>query len=204
MAARFFPQGGPVFPAGAYSYEGAALADSIMRNCIHPQLKTPMLGDWCNTDSKEGVRLYNSVRSSDLILSGFLLFHRAHPDQQQRQRWQEVLEASISVALSQANSPTGLLPDFLEFHQSRGWVPAKGKLLESERDGDVNWNACRTPWRLAHYYMISGDQRLLPLLQKMHRTITNVRGFPSVPAGMRLSDAKALVDYSGRYLVTDE
>lgn len=52
LASRFFPQGSPVFPAGAYQYEGAALADSLMRHCIHPRLKTPLLGDWCNTDSK--------------------------------------------------------------------------------------------------------------------------------------------------------
>lgn len=53
-------------------------------------------------------------------------------------------------------------------------------------------------WRLAHYYAVSGDQRILPLLQAMHHTL--VSGvFPSVPAGLRVRDGKALVDYSGTF-----
>lgn len=43
---------------------------------------------------------------------------------------------------------------------------------------------------------MSGDQRILPLLQAMHQTI--ISGvFPAVPAGLRIRDGKALVDYSG-------
>lgn len=42
---------------------------------------------------------------------------------------------------------------------------------------------------------MSGDQRILPLLQTMHRTLT-AKNFPAVPAGLRVRDAKPLVDYS--------
>lgn len=43
------------------------------RNIALPQISSS------NQDSREGVRLYNTTRTSDFILSSFLLFHRAHP-----------------------------------------------------------------------------------------------------------------------------
>lgn len=49
---------------------------------------------------------------------------------------------------------------------------------------------------------MSGDQRILPLLQAMHRTLVG-RNFPAVPAGLRIRDAKPLVDYSGASSLTD-
>lgn len=42
---------------------------------------------------------------------------------------------------------------------------------------------------------MSGDQRILPLLQAMHRTLLSCK-FPAIPAGIRVRDGKALVDYS--------
>ena len=202
LASRNWPQGSSSFPAGAYGYEAAALSDAILAHCIHPDLNVPLLGDWCCKDDKENCRLYDSTRSSDFILSSFLLFHMKHPNPQSRQRWQEVLESTLQVAISQLTlyPRSGLIADFLVYDKRHGWHPSKGKHLESKYDGEMSWNACRTPWRLAHYYAVTGDQRILPLLQTMHQTLMRCK-FPSVPAGIRVRDGKALVDYSERAFI---
>ncbi|KAE8240042.1 hypothetical protein A4X13_0g7965 [Tilletia indica] len=202
LASRIFPHGGPAFPQGAYAYEAAQLSSALLNKCIHRQLNTPLLGDWCNTGDRKNERLYNSTRTSDFILSAFLLFYRMHPDPNQRARWQAVLEATLSAALSQVphHAPVGILPDFLEW-DGRCWKPAQGKLLESKNDGEMSWNACRTPWRLAHYYAVSGDSRVLPLLQRMHQTLSTHPTFPALSAGFRLKDAKALEDYTDRAFI---
>ncbi|WFD31199.1 hypothetical protein MSPP1_002233 [Malassezia sp. CBS 17886] len=200
LANQKWSHGSQSYPAGAYLAEGARLADAIMAYCIHPQLHVPLLGDWCNQDGKENCRLYDSTRSSDFILSSFLLFHFKHPDAGARARWQQVLEATLQAAISQQNvSSSGLIADFLVY-KNGCWKPCSGKLLESKYDGDMSWNACRTPWRLAHYYAVSGDQRILPLLQTMYHTLTQ-RNFPAVPAGLRVRDGKPLVDYSSRAFI---
>lgn len=145
LAASRWPHGSHMFPAGAYTYEAAALSDALLRHCIHVELNTPLLGDWANCDDKKNRRLYDATRSSDFILSSFLLFHMKHPDASSRARWQQVLEATLEAALSQLNhSSTGLIADFLEHDKRKGWVPASGKLLESKCDGEMSWNACRT------------------------------------------------------------
>lgn len=201
LAHKRWPGGSPMYPPGAYLAEGAALSDAILRYCIHPELHTPLLGDWANCDDKQNRRLYNSTRSSDFILSGFLLFHKMHPSAEARAQWQTVLESTLAAAISQLNvSKSGLIADFLEHDKHKGWVPASGKLLESKYDGEMSWNACRTPWRIAHYYAVSGDERVLPLLQAMHHTLTS-HNFPSVPAGLRVKDGKPLVDYSERAFI---
>ncbi|KAK0568741.1 hypothetical protein OC861_001669 [Tilletia horrida] len=200
LASRAFPQGSPAFPAGAYAYEAAQLSTAVLRHCIHPHFSTPLLGDWCSPGDKKNTRLFNSTRTSDFILSGFLVFHRLHPNPSERAQWQVVLEATLAIALAQypQHAPLGLLPDFLEWDQSHGWRPAHGKLLEGKHDGQMSWNACRTPWRLAHYYAMTGDQRILPLLQRMHHTLSTHRAFPSVPAGISITNGSALEDYTDR------
>ncbi|KAL4398996.1 O-glycosyl hydrolase [Malassezia pachydermatis] len=201
LAHRNWPHGSQMFPAGAYQYEAANLSDALLAHCIHPHLNVPLLGDWCNMDDKDNCRLYDSTRSSDFILSSFLLFHFKHPNPQSRARWQQVLESTLEVALSQLNiNKSGLIADFLVYDKRHGWHPAKGKHLESKHDGDMSWNACRTPWRLAHYYAVTGDQRILPLLQAMMNTLSHCQ-FPSIPAGLRLRDGKGLVDYSSRAFI---
>ncbi|CCU98847.1 unnamed protein product [Malassezia sympodialis ATCC 42132] len=201
QAQRIWPHGSHQFPAGAYGNEAARLCDALMAHCIHPQLLVPLLGDWCDTDSKENRRLHDSTRSSDFILSSFLLFHMKHPDPHARAQWQHILEATLQVALSQLHvNKTGLLADFLVYDSRHGWHPAKGKHLESKYDGEMSWNACRTPWRLAHYYAVSGDQRILPLLQTMKKTLMGCQ-FPAIPAGVRVKDGKPLVDYSSRAFI---
>lgn len=145
LAARKWPHGSQMHPGGVYGAEAARLCDALMAHCIHPSLHVPLLGDWCNQDGRDNQRLYNSTRSSDFILSSFLLFHLKHPDPHARSRWQQVLEATLQVALTQMqHTHTGLIADFLVYDSRHGWHPPRGKHLESKYDGEMSWNACRT------------------------------------------------------------
>lgn len=196
-----------VFGDEGYKEKADKLASAVLRHTIHPDLGTPLLGDWANKDSEEGLRLYNATRTSDFILSAFALFSRYHSSAQERGRWEWVLESTKQAALSCGGS-TGFLPDFLEYDSTaRQWHPAKGKLLESEKDGALNWNACRTPWRLAHYLAVTGDTSILPLLQHAHHSARSMVAFnfPNIPAGIQLDlghgGVKALVDYSDKAFI---
>lgn len=190
----------PMFPTQAYWTEGNMLASAILRYNINPRLGTPLLGDWANEDDQENARLYNSTRSSDFILSAFLLFYRNVQDPSEQARWQWVLESTIQAALSLTQQGYALLPDFL-VNENGAWVAPKGKLLEAERDCECGWNACRTPWRIAHYYAMSGDQRVLPILQGMHQALRGLVQWPEVPAGLRARDASALEEYTDRAFI---
>ena len=88
LASRRWSQGSPYYPADAYESEAASLCDAILAYNIHDELHTPLLGDWCNRDDRENCKLYDATRSSDFILSSFLLFHVKHPDASARARWQ--------------------------------------------------------------------------------------------------------------------
>lgn len=190
---------------GRYSAEADRLCSAILRHTIHPELGTPLLGDWANRDSSEAVKLYDSTRTSDFILSAFALFSRYHSNPDERRRWEWVLQSTKQAALSCGGS-TGFLPDFLQYnrHEQR-WHPVHGKLLESEHDGALNWNACRTPWRLAHYLATTGDTSILPLLQHAHRSAREIPAFrfPSIPAGVQVGGGKvkALVEYSDKAFI---
>lgn len=64
------------------------------------------------------------------------------------------------------NPQTGLIADFLKLDSRSGtYQPARGEVLESKHDGDYNWNSCRVPWRIGHYYMLTRDERVRPVLE---------------------------------------
>lgn len=191
-------------PEAKYRVEADRLTSQIFKHTIHPQLGTPLLGDWANRDTDEARKLYDATRTSDFILSAFVLFSRHHGSAEQRERWAWVLECTKRVALS-CGASTGFLPDFVQYNaSSQSWHPVKGRLLESDHDGALNWNACRTPWRLAHYLATTGDTSILPLLQHAHRSARHLSAFnfPYIPAGIQLHpQPTALVDYSDKAFI---
>lgn len=64
------------------------------------------------------------------------------------------------------NPQTGLIADFLKLDQGSGlYYPATKQVLESEHDPDYNWNSCRVPWRIGHYYMLTKDERVRQVLE---------------------------------------
>ncbi|SPO25026.1 related to Endoglucanase [Ustilago trichophora] len=190
---------------GRYKSEADRLCSQILQHTIHPELGTPLLGDWANRDSPQGHKLYDATRSSDFILSAFALFSQSHSNPDERSRWRWVLESTKRVAISFYGGCIGFLPDFLVYDQaSARWTGSKGKLLESEQDGCLNWNACRTPWRLSHYLASTGDTSILPMLQRAHGSARNLPAFnfPYIPAGVKIdAEVKALVDYSDKAFI---
>ena len=70
----------------------------------------------------------------------------------------------------------------------------------------MGYNACRTPWRLAHYYALTHDARLLDLLRRQHASLCTPstkagQKYPEVPAGIAIADGKPLVSYTDRAFI---
>jgi hypothetical protein len=78
--------------------------------------------------------------------------------------------------------------------------PVRGTWLETRNDGDFNWNACRTPWRLAMSYIVEGRTDMLASQQRTAAWIAQATG--GVPANIRAgyyiangTNGSAIVDY---------
>ncbi|KAI9470577.1 MAG: Six-hairpin glycosidase-like protein [Benjaminiella poitrasii] len=180
-------------------YQAACdLAGSIWEHCFNHSTYLPLLGDWTEPGDKE----YDLTRPSDFILSGFLLFY--YEDKERQQYWGRVVNAIINACQYQLslNPKTGLIADFLKLdRKSKKYKPVTGEVLEDKHDGDYNWNSCRVPWRLGHYYMLTKDKRLKPILdtqsnffQVVLRSGSNSDESP-IRAGYHLN-GKSFVDYS--------
>lgn len=95
---------------------------------------------------------------------------------------------------------TGLIADFLSLdRKTNTYQPVHKEVLESKHDPDYNWNSCRVPWRLAHYYMLTRDDRLRQLLETEGTFFAHqlARGGDDCPirAGYHLN-GKSYADYS--------
>ncbi|MCS5721112.1 glycosyl hydrolase family 8 [Herbiconiux sp. CPCC 203407] len=139
--------------AGTIDYAGEALRiiAALKRSAINPQTFLPELGDWVSAESGY---LYGT-RTSDLMVDHFTAFENATGDV----FWGQVARASSALVaeLQETASPgTGLLPDFA-VNTDTVPAPAPPGYLESPYDGDHNWNAVRTPWRLASSALLVGD-----------------------------------------------
>ncbi|KAI9361016.1 Six-hairpin glycosidase-like protein [Pilaira anomala] len=176
-----------------YRTAAESLAESLWEHCFNQSTYAPLLGDWATPDDSA----YILTRPSDFILSGFLVFK--NEDKQRQQIWTKVIDNLVKTFQDQLaiNPQTGLVADFLTLDSNtKKYKPVTKKVLESNRDSDYNWNSCRVPWRLSHYYLQSGDQRLRPLLDAEANFFSTVlsKG-SSIKAGYSLS-GRPLVSYS--------
>ncbi|RKP26628.1 Six-hairpin glycosidase-like protein [Syncephalis pseudoplumigaleata] len=136
------------------------------------------------------------TRPSDFIMAHLALFARRHTEKSRE--WTRVLEVTRSImdAQHRLHPDTGLVADFLVWNGSRAaYLPAKGKVLESSHDGDYNWNSCRVPWRLAHYYLASKDAAVEPHMRALVRFFETKCRDGMVYAGYKLS-GQAFVKYT--------
>ncbi|KAL0142034.1 glycoside hydrolase family 8 protein [Mucor lusitanicus] len=195
IAGKVWGRGGT---QGEYDYHaaGCALAASIWQHCFNHDTFMPLVGDWADP----GDEAYALTRPSDFILSGYLMFY--YCDQERQQIWGNVINAIINTCQAQLalNPQTGLIADFLTLDpRTKTYNPVHKEVLESKHDPDYNWNSCRVPWRLGHYYMLSKDERLLPLLQTEGQFFANqlAKGGDECPirAGYKLN-GKCIADYS--------
>lgn len=68
-------------------------------------------------------------------------------------------------------------------------------MLEDKHDGHYNWNSCRVPWRVAHYYHQTKDARVIPIMDAQARFFAGeMSRHGEIKAGYKL-DGKALEDY---------
>lgn len=172
----------------AYAHE---MISAILEGDVNLQKFTLKLGDWVdNGDSKFG----KATRPSDFMLNHLKCFSASSGDPE----WQSVITKTYSIINELFNnfSPsTGLLPDFSEF-KNNAYVPAGIGFLERLEDGYYSWNACRTPWRIATDYILTGDPGALNQLTALNNWIrSKTNENPSnIKAGYKL-DGTPLVSY---------
>ncbi|MFD1906196.1 glycosyl hydrolase family 8 [Paenibacillus rhizoplanae] len=183
--------------SGTVNYLQAAtnIINAIMNNDINQSQWTIRLGDWANSGS------YNTAtRPSDFMVNHFKAFQAATGDA----RWQNVTNKTytlINSLYTGYSSTTGLLPDFVVYSNNT-YKPAAANFLESQRDGDYNYNSCRVPWRITTDYLLTGDNRALSQLTQLNSWIkTKTGGTPgNIKDGYKL-DGTTFGSYnSGAFL----
>ena len=119
----------------------------------------------------ETQNLVRLTRPSDFMLNHLKNFAAASGNSS----WESVISATysiINVIFDNFSSNTGLLPDFVQF-KNNAYVPAGVDFLERPADGYYSWNSCRTPWRIATDYILTGDTRALNQLTTLNNWIRN-------------------------------
>lgn len=117
---------------------------------------------------------YYGTRPSDFMPDHF----RAYQAITQDTTWTGVINELYSIiAAIRTNyaSATGLLSDFI-INTNTAPQPAGPNYLETAYDGEFNYNACRTPWRISTDYLVSGDSRALTMIQKVNSWIKTKTG----------------------------
>jgi hypothetical protein len=71
----------------------------------------------------------------------------------------------VNYQFRHGSQNTGLMPDFM-VRSGSNFIPVRGKYLETPHDGDFDYNACRTPWRLAMSFIVQGRTDMLAVLRK--------------------------------------
>lgn len=157
--------------SGTVNYLQAAtnIINAIMNNDINQSQWTIRLGDWASSGA------YNTAtRPSDFMVNHFKAFQAATGDA----RWQNVTNKTytlINSLYTGYSSTTGLLPDFVVYSNNT-YKPAAANFLESQRDGDYNYNSCRVPWRITTDYLLTGDNRALSQLTQQSTWIKTKTG----------------------------
>lgn len=177
---------------GSVNYLQAAkdITNAIMSNEVNTTEWTLRLGDWATSGTYS-----TATRPSDFMLNHMKAFQKATGDT----RWTNVVDKTYSIINSvySGYSPnTGLLPDFVVKSGST-YQPAPSGFLEGSTDGKYSYNSCRTPWRIATDYLMTGDNRALNQLNQMNSFIkSSTSSNPAnVRAGYNLSGS-TLVSYN--------
>lgn len=174
-----------------YLMRARQMMTGILAGDVNSQISILKLGDWVeDNDPKFG----KATRPSDFMLNHLRNFSASSKDL----TWDPVLNKAYSIInelFTNYSPETGLMPDFSE-NEEGGYIPARKSFLERKEDGDFSWNACRTPWRIATDFILSGDSRAMDQLTKLNSWIRlQTKNKPSrIKAGYELN-GKAIVDY---------
>jgi endoglucanase len=174
-----------------YLSHAREMMSGIISGDVNLNVPVLKLGDWAsNYDTKFG----KATRPSDFMLNHLKNFADASGDP----RWIPLLNNTYHIIneLFDNYSPnTGLMPDFSE-NVGGAYIPARTSFLERPDDAYYNWNACRTPWRFATDYILTGDERAFDQLTKLNSWIrSKTSNNPAnIKSGYKL-DGTALVSY---------
>ncbi len=168
------------------------MINAILSGDVNQEMNTLKLGDWVDNDDED---FGTATRPSDFMLNHIRNFRVASNNP----KWDSVMTKTYSIIneLFDHFSPqTGLLPDFSEFIDG-AYIPATEEFLERVEDGYYSWNACRTPWRIAADYILSGDTRAFNQLTRLNNWILEETDEDpeEIKAGYKL-DGTPLVEYS--------
>jgi hypothetical protein len=153
--------------AGAIDYKAEALRvmRAILIREVNTETWTLTPGDWAFGEHED------HTRPSDFMTGHFLAFARADPAN--AVKWRRIYDAVARIVNYQfrnGSERTGLMPDFM-VRSGVNFVPVPGVYLESERDGDFYYNACRTPWRLSMSLVAEGRTDMRTALRRQARWI---------------------------------
>jgi endo-1,4-beta-D-glucanase Y len=157
---------------GSINYKQAAIASmrGTMRKVVNQPEWILKLGDWASNGS---AKYGKATRTSDFMLNHLRVFAAADPAY--AGKWNAVFRKTCSIVNHQytdgGSSDTGLMPDFMRKAANGEYVPAAANFLESRHDGDYYYNACRTPWRLAMDYLLTGDTSIKDQLMTLNEWI---------------------------------
>ena len=143
-----------------YLQAGRNIINAIMQSDVNQTRWNLKLGDWATGTQGD------NTRPSDFMIDHLKAYRAATNDS----RWDSVITTTYNVINTIYNSyapNTGLIADFVVPNGS-SWKPAPPNFLESPRDGDYNYNSCRTPWRFPIDYLLTGDTRAFAQLQELN------------------------------------
>lgn len=155
-----------------YRAEGIKVIKALMDQCVDQKSWTLKLGNW----QKGSGSFRSGTRPSDFMPQHIETF--AKFDTGNSGNWLKVKAKIIELCNSVykgLSKDTGLMPDFMaSYDGGKTFEAARGKLLETDNDGDYSYNSCRTPWRLSMDYLVNGYKDLLPQLASINRFIQSV------------------------------
>lgn len=137
---------------GEFDYLGMARAISgAILESVTSEEGRLMIADWV----RDSVHHQYLTRSSDLLVRNMYALKNIDPDN--AERWDTVIkttETMVNTLYLEHSGGTGLMPDFISYKEGV-YTPVPGYVLEDSYDGDYNFNACRTPWRIGQYALYS-------------------------------------------------
>jgi len=151
-------------PGGRFDYMAQAL--EIIRGLQSFVMTTgtgtshrTRLGDWSTNNS--------NTRSSDWMVGHFRAFAAAETNTSNRNFWLAAVDTVYSVLGRVSHSTTGLMPDF-----ATGNPPVPDPRCGNANEGGLNceafnYNACRTPWRIATDWIHHAEPRSRTSINRM-------------------------------------
>jgi len=142
-----------------YKAAAKALLAAIKKREINKTTYLPKMGNWATSSYDQ-----SKLRTSDLMTGYFKTFAKYTKDR----TWTKVASQSQKAIVKlSARNKSGLFPDFIKATGKTIKLSAvKPYQIESGRDNQYGYNACRVPWRLAQTYLITKDGTTKRVLKK--------------------------------------